>query len=116
MPALDLSSLPNLPYVAWTVTTATHGFCREVILPTYPCKLTISNRDKATKDLAISTDQTLTDGGAAPANQFFTVTNHTFLLPGENRITGIKAITKLFLFSPTHDSLNAEIIVEEGEL
>ncbi len=116
MAALDLSAITQLPYVAWTATPGTANLCREIILPNFPCKLTIHNRDKATKDLALTTDQTLTDGGAAPASQFFTLTNHTFLFPGENRITGKLGITKLFVFSPTHTNLNCEIIIEEGEL
>lgn len=116
MAALDLSAITQLPYVAWTATPGTANLCREIILPTVPVKLTINNRDKASKDLVISTVQTLTDGGAAPANVYFTINTHTILLHGVNRLTGVPGITKLFAFSPSHTAVNLEILIEEGEL
>lgn len=116
MPALDLTTVAQLPYVAWTATPSTSNLCRVVLLPNMPIKLTIKNRDKATKDLVFSTDQTLTDGGAAPANVYFGVDGQTLLLHGENRLTGRAGITQLTFFSPSHTTVNLELLLEEGEL
>ena len=117
MPALNLSSVSVLPFVAHTQTPASSGLCREIILPAnMPLKVTLQNRDKASKELAFSADQTLTDGGASPATQYFTLTNHTIVLPGRNGLTGLATVQKLFVFSASHTSVNCEIILEEGEL
>lgn len=117
MAALDLSAVSVLPFVAHTVTPASSGFCREIILPpNMPLKVTLQNRDKASKELAFSADQTLTDDGASPATQFFTLINHTIVLPGRNGLTGLPTVQKLFVFSATHTSVNCEIILEEGDL
>lgn len=116
MAALDLSAITQLPYVAWTATPGTANLCREIILPNKPIKVTLNNRDKASKGLVFSTDQTLTDGGAAPANQYMTVDGQTIILHGENRLTGMPTITKLFVFSPAHTAVNCEILLQEGEL
>lgn len=116
MPALDLTAVSQLPYVAWTGTPGTSNLCRVVLLPSFPVKITIHNRDKATKDLVLSTDQTLTDGGAAPANQYFTITEQTLILHGENRITGKQGVTQLVFFSPSHTNVNIELLLEEGDL
>jgi hypothetical protein len=116
MAALDLTAVTQLPYVAWTATPGTANLCRVVLLPSFPVKMTIHNRDKASKDLVMSTDQTLTDGGAAPANTYFTVDGQTLILHGENRITGKQGVTQLTFFSPSHTAVNLEILLEEGEL
>ena len=116
MAALDLSSPTTLPLVAWTTTPGTAGQVRLITLPTSgQYQVTIHNRDNATKDLFISTDQTLTDGGAAPANTFISVQNHiwTFTV-GDNPSTGRPKITNLALFSITHTSVNIEIIINEA--
>ena len=117
MPALDLSSVSVLPFVAHTQTPASSGLCREIILPAnMPLKVTLHNRDKSAKTLAFSADQTLTDGGASPATQFFTVTDPLVVLRGRNGLTGLARAQKLFVFSSSHASVNCEIILEEGEL
>ncbi len=116
MAALDLTAISQLPYVAWTATPGTANLCRVVLLPAMPIKLTIRNRDNASKDLVFSTDQTLTDGGAAPANVYFSVDGQTLMLHGENRITGRAGITQLTFFSPSHTAVNLELLLEEGEL
>ena len=115
MAALDLSSPTTLPLVAWTTTPGTAGQVRLITLPSSgEYQVTIHNRDNATKDLFISTDQTLTDGGAAPASTFISVQNHiwTFTV-GDNRSTGRPKITKLALFSITHTAVNSEILINE---
>ncbi len=117
MAALDLSSVSVLPFVAHTVTPATSGVCREIILPAnMPLKVSLQNRDKASKELAFSADQTLTDGGPSPATQFWTLLNHTLILPGRNGLTGLATVQKLFVFSASHSNVNCEILLEEGEL
>jgi hypothetical protein len=117
MPALDLSSISVLPFVAHTTTPGTAGQCREIILPAgVPLKVTLHNRDKSSKTLAFSADQTLTDGGASPATQFFTITDPTVVMRGGNGLTGLGRAQKLFVFSASHTSVNCEIILEEGEL
>jgi len=117
MPALDLSSVSVLPFVAHTQTPASSGLCREIILPAnMPLKVTLHNRDKASKNLAFSADQTLTDGGTSPATQFFTVQDPLVVLRGKNGMTGLAMAAKLFVFSASHTSVNCEIILEEGEL
>ena len=46
MPALNLSSVSVLPFVAHTQTPASSGLCREIILPAnMPLKVTLQNRD-----------------------------------------------------------------------
>jgi hypothetical protein len=117
MPALDLSSVSVLPFVANAVTPGTSGQCREIILPAnVPLKVTLHNREKSSKTLAFSADQTLTDGGVSPATQFFTVTDPLVVLRGRNGLTGLAMAQKLFVFSASHASVNCEIILEEGEL
>ena len=115
MAALDLSSPTTLPLVAWTTTPGTAALVRLITLPsTGQYQVSIHNRDSSSKDLFISTDQTLTDGGAAPANTFISVQNHiwTFTV-GDNRSTGRPKIEKLALFSIAHTSVNIEILINE---
>ena len=117
MPALDLSNVSVLPFVAHTVTPTTSGLCREIILPPgMPLKVSLQNRDKVSKELAFSADQSLTDGGASPALNFYTLLNHTIVLPGRNGLTGLATVQKLFVFSNTHINVNCEILLEEGDL
>ena len=115
MAALDLSNPSTLPLIASTATPGTAGQVRLITLPsTGQYQVSIHNRDSASKDLFISTDQTLTDGGAAPASTFISVQNHiwTFTV-GDNRSTGRPKITKLALFSITHTAVNSEILINE---
>ena len=115
MAALDLSNPSTLPLIASTATPGTAGQVRLITLPsTGQYQVSIHNRDSASKDLFISTDQTLTDGGAAPASTFISVQNHiwTFTV-GDNRSTGLPKITKLALFSITHTAVNIEILINE---
>ena len=115
MAALDLSNPSTLPLIASTATPGTAGQVRLITLPsTGQYQVSIHNRDSASKDLFISTDQTLTDGGAAPASTFISVQNHiwTFTV-GDNRSTGRPKITNLALFSITHTAVNIEILINE---
>ena len=115
MAALDLSSPTTLPLVAWTATPGTAGQVRLINLPASgQYQVIVHNRDKSSKDLRLSTDQTLTDGGAAPANQFLTVDNQWTFTCGLNLRTGLPEITKLALFSVSSTSVNIEILINEA--
>jgi hypothetical protein len=115
MAALDLSEPTTLPLVAWTATPGTAGQVRLINLPTTgQYQVIVHNRDKASKDLRLSTDQTLTDGGAAPANQFLTVDNQWTFTCGANHGAGLPPITKLALFSVSSTSVNIEILINEA--
>ena len=116
MAALDLSAPSTLPLVAWTVTPGTAGQVRLITLPTSgQYRVYVHNRDNSTKGLFLSTDQTLTDGGSAPADSYLSIQNHIWeFTVGENRTTGIAPITKLGLFSISHTAVNIEILIEEA--
>lgn len=115
MAALDLSSPTTLPLVAWTTTPGTAGQVRLITLPTSgQYRVYIHNRDNTTKALFLSTDQTLTDGGAAPANDYLSIQNHIWQFTvGDNRTTGRPRIANLALFSIAHSAVNIEIIIDE---
>ena len=114
MAALDLSAPPTLPLVAWTTTPGTAGQVRLITLPTSgQYQVIVHNRDNASKGLYMSTDQTLTDGGAAPANTYFTIDNQRTFTVGDNPATGRAPITKLALFSISHTTVNIEILINE---
>lgn len=115
MAALDLTNPSQLPYIAWTATPGTANLVRLINLPTTgQFAVTLHNRDKASKDLRVSTDQTLTDGGAAPASQFMTIDSPITFVIGQNRITGKTEITKLALFSTGSTAVNIEIMINEA--
>lgn len=114
MAALDLSAPTTLPLVASTLTPGTANLVRLINLPTSgQYRLIVHNRDKASKDLRLSTDQTLTDGGAAPSVNYITVDNQWTFCVGENFKTGRTPITKLALFSTGSTLVNIEIIIDE---
>jgi hypothetical protein len=114
MAALDLSAPSTLPLVATTATPGTANLVRLVTLPTSgQYQVIIHNRDKASKDLRLSTDQTLTDGGAAPSTGYITIDNQWTFSVGANRTTGIAPITKLALFSTGSTAVNIEILLNE---
>jgi len=114
MAALDLSAPSTLPIISHTTTPGTAGQVRLITLPTSgQYQVIVHNRDNATKGLFLSTDQTLTDGGAAPASVYFTIDNQRTFTVGANRTTGIAPITKLALFSISHTSVNIEILINE---
>ncbi len=114
MAALDLSAPPTLPLVATTATPGTANLVRIVTLPSAGIyQLIIHNRDKTSKDLRLSTDQSLTDGGAAPAANYITIDNQWTFTVGDNRTTGLTAITKLALFSTGSTAVNIEILMNE---
>lgn len=113
MPALDLSGITQYPYVSSTTTPGTSNLCRIILLPqNVSLQITLNNRDNATKGLAFSFDQTLTDGGAAPAS-FFSVADSVVMKCSRNRISGFSGVTQVAVFAPSHTSVNCEILIEE---
>lgn len=116
MPALDLTTVTQFPFVSSTTTPGTANLCRIILLPdAASLKITVHNRDKSSKQLAFSFDQTLTDGGAAPAT-YFSVDDPCCIKVGPNRRTGFAKITQVAVFSPAHTAVGAEIMLEEGDL
>jgi len=112
--ALDLSAPSTLPLVAWTATPGTANLVRLVTLPTSgQYQVIVHNRDRASKNLCLSTDQTLTDGGAAPANVFLSIDDHYMFTIGQNRASGIAPLTQLAFFSTTATAVNIEIMINE---
>lgn len=109
MPAINLSTLPSLPYVYSLTTPAAVNTCQLITLPNVPgVMLTIHNRDKASKALRTSYDSTLTQGGAAPS-MFATIDQpDTYYLDGTGW-SGFGAATQLALFSDSA-SVNVELI------
>jgi len=113
MAALDLSGIKQYPYVSSTTTPGTSNLCRIILLPQgVNLQITLHNRDKATKGLAFSFDQTLTDGGAGPAT-YFSVSDPVVMKCGRNRISGFSGVTQVAVFAPSHTSVNCEILIEE---
>ena len=113
MPAYDLSSLAQLPFTGSTATPGTSGLVRLVNLPTSgQFVVTVHNRDKATKDLRISFDQTLTDGGAAPSTYFTVNDPLTFRVVASTK-NGFARITKFGFFSTASTAVNAEVLISE---
>jgi hypothetical protein len=113
MAALDLSGIRQYPYASSTVTPGTSNLCRIILLPQgVSLQITLHNRDKASKGLAFSFDQTLTDGGAAPAT-YFSVSDPIHMKCSRNRISGFSGVTQVAVFAPSHTSVNCEILIEE---
>jgi hypothetical protein len=113
MADLDLSGITQYPYASSTVTPGTSNLCRIILLPQgVSLQITLHNRDKASKGLAFSFDQTLTDGGAAPAT-YFSVSDPVIIKCSRNRISGFSGVTQVAVFSPSHTSVNCEILLEE---
>jgi hypothetical protein len=113
MAALDLSGIKQYPYASSTVTPGTSNLCRIILLPQgVSLQITLHNRDKASKGLAFSFDQTLTDGGAAPAT-YFSVSDPIHMKCSRNRISGFSGVTQVAVFAPSHTSVNCEILIEE---
>jgi hypothetical protein len=53
----------------------------------------------------------LTDGGAAPATGGWTIDQYLAYNVNGNGANGVASITKLFLFSPSHNSVVIELLL-----
>lgn len=117
MPALDLSGVTQYPYVSSTFTPGTAGLCRIILLPVNgSLQITLHNREKASKDLAFSFDQALTDGGAAPSTYMIVDGSSLTIKCGPNRRVGYAPVTQIAVFSPSHTAVPCEILLEENGL
>ena len=109
MPAIDLRSIPTIPYVYSATTTATVNKCQIVQLPTAGgVSITLHNRDRASKALRMSFDTALVQDGTSPT-VFFTIDTPIALELGPAAASGFPAATQLVLFSDSA-SVNYEMI------
>jgi len=108
MPAVDLRTLPTIPYVYSGTTTATINKCQIIQIRTSGVSLTVHNRDRASKPLRISFDPALVQDGDAPS-VFFTVDTPLGIELGPSATSGFPAVTQLVLFSDSA-SVNYELI------
>ena len=105
----------HLPHVQ-VITTGTSGIVTQVNLPaTRHLQLNLHNRDNATKEAMVSFDQSLTDGGAAPAAGAWTIDAYLAYNVNGNGANGVASITKLFLFSPSHNSVVIEVLLSTSK-
>jgi hypothetical protein len=105
----------HLPHVQ-VITTGTSNVVTQVNLPTLThLALNLHNRDNATKEAMVSFDQTLTDGGAAPASGAWTIDNYLNYNVNGNGANGAARITKLFLFSPSHNNVVIELMLQTAK-
>ena len=105
----------HLPHVQ-VITTGTSNIVTQVNLPALThLALTLHNRDNATKNAMVSFDQTLTDGGAAPASGAWTIDNYLNYNVNGNGANGAARITKLFLFSPSHNNVVIELMLQTAK-
>ena len=108
MPAVDLRTLPTIPYVYSGTTTATINKCQVIQVATSGVSLTVHNRDKSSKALRMSFDPALVQDGTAPS-VFFSVDTPIVLDLGPSAASGFSAVTQLVLFSDSA-SVNYELI------
>jgi hypothetical protein len=101
----------HLPHVQ-VLTTGTANIVTEVILPsTRHLQLNLHNRDNASKQAMVSFDQTLTDGGAAPASGAWTIDQYLAYNVNGNGANGMPSVTKFFVFSPSHNAVVVEMLL-----
>lgn len=108
MPAVNLATLPTIPYVYSATTTSTVNKCQIITLPAGTLGLTVHNRDKASKALRISFATDLVQDGTSPA-VFFTVDDPLVLDLGPASRVGFPAPTQLAVFSDSA-SVNYELL------
>jgi hypothetical protein len=105
----------HLPHVH-VITTGTSGIVTQVNLPTLThLALNLHNRNNATKEAMVSFDQTLTDGGPAPAAGAWTIDQYLAYNINGNGANGAASITKLFLFSPSHSAVVIELLLQTAK-
>jgi len=101
----------HLPHVQ-VMTTGTSGIVTQVNLPAIRhLQLNIHNRDKDTKHSMVSFDQTLTDGGAAPATGGWTIDQYLAYNVNGNGANGMASVTKFFVFSNTANNVTIEFLL-----
>ena len=101
----------SLPHVQ-VMTTGSSGVVTQVNLPaTRHLALNIHNREKATKNAMVSFDQTLTDGGPAPATGAWTIDAYLAYNVNGNGANGMASVTKFFVFSNSHNAVTVEFLL-----
>lgn len=109
MPAVNLSTLPGIPFVHSGTTPSSVNTCQLVQLPSVPgVAIILHNRDKSSKALRVSFASTLTQDGAAPS-EFFTVGEPLQIKADSSAHSGFQGAHTLALFSDSA-SVNYEII------
>jgi hypothetical protein len=105
----------HLPHVQ-VITTGTKDIVTQVNLPaSRHVQLNLHNRDNATKHAMVSFDQTLTDGGAAPATGGWTIDQYLAYNTNGNGANGIPSVTKFFLFSTSHNNVVIELMLQTAK-
>lgn len=105
----------HLPHVQ-VVVLPTSGFVTQVNLPaTRHLQLNIHNRDQASKEAMVSFDQTLTDGGAAPAAGGWTIDQYLAYNVNGNGANGMPSVSKFFLFSLSHNTVTVELLLSTSK-
>lgn len=102
----------HLPHVQ-VVTTGLSNVVTEINLPAGVghLQLNLHNRDQASKQANVSFDQTLVDGGAAPASGGWTIDQYLAYNVNGNGANGLARVTKFFVFSPSHNSVVIEMLL-----
>lgn len=101
----------HLPYVQ-VATTGASGIVTQINLPAVRhLQLNIHNRDNATKSAMVSFDQTLTDGGPAPAAGAWTIDQYLAYNVNGNGANGLASVSKFFVFSLSHNAVNVEFLL-----
>jgi hypothetical protein len=101
----------HLPHVQ-VMTTGTSGIVTQVNLPTTRhLQLNIHNRDNGTKNAMVSFDQTLTDGGPAPATGAWTIDQYLSYNVNGNGANGMASVTNFFIFSLSHNAVTVEFLL-----
>ena len=109
MPAVNLSTLPAIPFVHSGTTPSSVNTCQLVTIPSVPgVAVILHNRDKSSKALRVSFASTLTQDGAAPS-EFFTVGEPLQIKADSSHHSGFQGAHTLALFSDSA-SVNYEII------
>lgn len=109
MAAVNLATLPAIPYVYSGTTPVAVNTCQLVTIPSVPgVSVTVHNRDKASKALRISFSSALTQDGAAPS-MYFTVGEPITIKADSSAHSGFQPAHTLALFSDSA-SVNYELI------
>lgn len=110
MPAIDLRTIPTIPYAHSATTPATINKCQIVQIPTgiTGLGLIIHNRDKASKALRCSFASDLAQDGNAPT-MYFSIGDPLELRLNHSAASGFQPATQIAFFSDSA-SVNFELI------
>jgi len=102
----------HLPYVQ-VATTGSSGLVTQINLPAAirHLSLNIHNRDAGSKAASVSFDQTLVDGGPAPAAGAWSIDQYLNYNVNGNSANGMPSVTKFFVFSNSHNAVTVEFLL-----